>query len=147
MTPYSQDLRKPILDTVQRGDGSLRQIARRFLVSVLESSDSIEQITNDESPKTFRQRPCARVPAGRHGHHHHLGRAWEYFHQRRRLKYQGEAPPAKRLSSTGLYPKGRQAQRPQPRRFRPSGYNSLHSVTLKPHAMPVPLFSPPSLRR
>ena len=34
MTPYSQDLRKRILDTVQRGDGSLRQIARRFLVSV-----------------------------------------------------------------------------------------------------------------
>jgi len=34
MTPYSQDLRKRILDTVQRGDGSLRQIAHRFLVSV-----------------------------------------------------------------------------------------------------------------
>ena len=34
MTPYSQDLRKRILDTVQRGDGSLRQIARRFWVSV-----------------------------------------------------------------------------------------------------------------
>jgi transposase len=34
MRPYSQDLRKRILDTVQRGDGSLRQIARRFLVSV-----------------------------------------------------------------------------------------------------------------
>ena len=34
MTPYSQDLRQRILDTVQRGDGSLRQIARRFLVSV-----------------------------------------------------------------------------------------------------------------
>jgi transposase len=34
MTPYSQDLRKRILDTAQRGDGSLRQIARRFLVSV-----------------------------------------------------------------------------------------------------------------
>jgi transposase len=34
MTPYSQDLRKRILDTVQRGDGSLRQIARRFLVSI-----------------------------------------------------------------------------------------------------------------
>src|SRR5712671_789383 len=34
MTPYSQDLRKRILETVQRGDGSLRQIARRFLVSV-----------------------------------------------------------------------------------------------------------------
>src|SRR5258705_12638191 len=34
MTPYSQDLRKRILETVQRGDGSLRQIASRFLVSV-----------------------------------------------------------------------------------------------------------------
>src|SRR3954470_5830875 len=34
MTPYSQDLRQRILDTVQRREGSLRQIARRFLVSV-----------------------------------------------------------------------------------------------------------------
>src|ERR1700704_2882904 len=34
MTPYSQDLRQRVLDTVQRGDGSLRQIARRFLVSI-----------------------------------------------------------------------------------------------------------------
>jgi transposase len=34
MTPYSQDLRQRVLDTVQRGDGSVRQIARRFLVSV-----------------------------------------------------------------------------------------------------------------
>ena len=34
MTPYSQDLRQRILDTVQRGDGSVRQIAVRFLVSV-----------------------------------------------------------------------------------------------------------------
>jgi transposase len=34
MKAYSQDLRKRILDTVQRGDGTLRQIARRFLVSV-----------------------------------------------------------------------------------------------------------------
>jgi transposase len=34
MTPYSQDLRQRILDTIQRGDGSVRQIARRFLVSV-----------------------------------------------------------------------------------------------------------------
>jgi transposase len=33
MKPYSQDLRQRILDTVGRGDGSLRQIARRFLVS------------------------------------------------------------------------------------------------------------------
>src|SRR3954468_5928128 len=33
MTPDSQDLRKRILETVQRGDGSLRPIARRFLVS------------------------------------------------------------------------------------------------------------------
>src|SRR3954466_14038004 len=34
MRAYSQDLRERILDTVQRGDGSLRQIAARFLVSV-----------------------------------------------------------------------------------------------------------------
>src|SRR4051812_8971953 len=34
MRPYSQDLRQRILDTIQRGDGSVRQIARRFLVSV-----------------------------------------------------------------------------------------------------------------
>src|SRR3954462_1412763 len=34
MIPYSQDLRERVLETVQRGDGSLRQIARRFLVSV-----------------------------------------------------------------------------------------------------------------
>jgi transposase len=34
MKPISEDLRERILDTVQRGDGSLRQIARRFLVSV-----------------------------------------------------------------------------------------------------------------
>src|SRR5947209_5904813 len=34
MTPYSHDLRQRILETVQRGEGSLRQIARRFLVSL-----------------------------------------------------------------------------------------------------------------
>ena len=34
MTAYSQDLRTRILATVERGEGSLRQIARRFLVSV-----------------------------------------------------------------------------------------------------------------
>ncbi len=34
MKAYSQDLRERILDTVQHGDGSLRQIARRFLASV-----------------------------------------------------------------------------------------------------------------
>src|SRR5258707_10359102 len=34
MTPYSQDLPRRVLDTVQRGEGSLRQIARRFLVSL-----------------------------------------------------------------------------------------------------------------
>jgi transposase len=34
MRPYSQDLRQRILDTIQRGDGSVRQIAGRFLVSV-----------------------------------------------------------------------------------------------------------------
>src|SRR4051812_26852950 len=34
MTPYSQDLRQRVLDTVRRREGSLRQIARRFLVSI-----------------------------------------------------------------------------------------------------------------
>jgi transposase len=34
MTPYSPDLRQRILETVLRGEGSLRQIARRFLVSL-----------------------------------------------------------------------------------------------------------------
>ena len=34
MTPYSQDLRQRILETVQRREGSLRQIAQRFLVSL-----------------------------------------------------------------------------------------------------------------
>lgn len=34
MPLYSQDLRKRVIDTVERGDGSLRQIAKRFLVSV-----------------------------------------------------------------------------------------------------------------
>jgi transposase len=34
MSPSSRDLRKRIIDTVERGEGSLRQIARRFLVSL-----------------------------------------------------------------------------------------------------------------
>src|SRR4051812_35764926 len=34
MTPYSQDLRQRIIETVEGGEGSLRQIARRFLVSL-----------------------------------------------------------------------------------------------------------------
>jgi transposase len=34
MRPYSQDLRQRILQTIERGEGSLRQIARRFLVSL-----------------------------------------------------------------------------------------------------------------
>ena len=34
MQAYSQDLRQRILDTAQHGEGSLRQIARRFLVSI-----------------------------------------------------------------------------------------------------------------
>ena len=34
MRPYSQDLRRRILDTVARGEGSLRQIAQRFLVNI-----------------------------------------------------------------------------------------------------------------
>lgn len=34
MTPYSEDLRQRIVDTASRRDGTLRQIAQRFLVSV-----------------------------------------------------------------------------------------------------------------
>jgi transposase len=34
MPDYSQDLRKRVIDTVECGDGSLRQIAQRFLVSL-----------------------------------------------------------------------------------------------------------------
>jgi transposase len=34
MTPYSEDLRQRVVGTIQRGDGSVRQIASRFLVSV-----------------------------------------------------------------------------------------------------------------
>jgi len=34
MTPYSQDLRQRVVETIQSGDGSVRQIASRFLVSV-----------------------------------------------------------------------------------------------------------------
>jgi transposase len=34
MTPYSQDLRQRIVDTVLRGEGTVSQIAERFLVSV-----------------------------------------------------------------------------------------------------------------
>lgn len=34
MTPYSQDLRQRVVETIRRGDGSVRQVASRFLVSV-----------------------------------------------------------------------------------------------------------------
>src|SRR3954464_9044668 len=34
MTPYSQDLRQRIVDTIQRGDGTIGQVAERFLVSL-----------------------------------------------------------------------------------------------------------------
>src|SRR5438309_3849031 len=34
MTPYSRDLRQRIIETATRRDGTLRQIAQRFLVSV-----------------------------------------------------------------------------------------------------------------
>jgi transposase len=34
MTPYSQDLRRRIIDTALQGDGTMAQIAERFLVSV-----------------------------------------------------------------------------------------------------------------
>src|SRR5258708_33313623 len=33
MTPYSQDLRQRIVETIRRGDGTIRQVAERFLVS------------------------------------------------------------------------------------------------------------------
>ncbi len=34
MSPYSHDLRQRVLDAVERGEGSIRQIARRFVVSL-----------------------------------------------------------------------------------------------------------------
>src|SRR3954468_9477568 len=34
MRHYSQDLRQLIVDTVQRGEGTVRQIAERFFVSI-----------------------------------------------------------------------------------------------------------------
>jgi transposase len=34
MAPYSHDLRQRVLDAVERGEGSIRQIARRFVVSL-----------------------------------------------------------------------------------------------------------------
>jgi transposase len=34
MRPYSRDLRQRIVDTVRRGEGTIRQVAKRFLVSV-----------------------------------------------------------------------------------------------------------------
>src|SRR4029453_4812881 len=34
MTPYSRDLRQRIVDTVKRGDATIRQVADRFLVSL-----------------------------------------------------------------------------------------------------------------
>src|SRR3954470_18928158 len=34
MTPYSQDLRQRIVDTIQRGDETIGRVAERFLVSV-----------------------------------------------------------------------------------------------------------------
>src|SRR5262245_18092072 len=34
MPVYSQDLRRRVIDTIERGDGSLRQIAQQFLVSL-----------------------------------------------------------------------------------------------------------------
>jgi transposase len=34
MSPYSRDLRRRVIETVERGEGSLGQIAKRFLVSL-----------------------------------------------------------------------------------------------------------------
>ena len=34
MSPYSEDLRKRVVDAVDQGDGSLRGLARRFCVRV-----------------------------------------------------------------------------------------------------------------
>src|SRR5262245_15681137 len=53
MTPYSHDLRQRILDTVQRREGSVRQIARRFLVSVSFVTRLLKQYrsTNSLEPK------------------------------------------------------------------------------------------------
>ena len=43
MQSYSQDLRKRILDTVERGEESFRQIARRFLVSISFVTDLVQR--------------------------------------------------------------------------------------------------------
>src|ERR1043165_7716850 len=51
MTPLSQDLRQRILDTVQRREGSLRQIARRFLVSVSFVTRLLRTSRNPGSPE------------------------------------------------------------------------------------------------
>src|SRR5882724_10553801 len=51
MTPYSQDLRQRVVDTVQRREGSLRQIARRFLVSVSFVTRLLKQYRSTGSPE------------------------------------------------------------------------------------------------
>src|SRR5882672_6193498 len=51
MTPYSQDLRQRVVDTVQRREGSLRQIARRFLVSVSFVTRLLKQYRSTGSPQ------------------------------------------------------------------------------------------------
>src|SRR3954454_7856277 len=53
MIPYSQDLRERILETVRRGEGSLRQIARRFLVSVsfVTRLSRLHRVTGSLEPK------------------------------------------------------------------------------------------------
>ena len=51
MTAYSQDLRKRILETVERGEGSLRQIARRFLVSLSFITRLLQRYRSTGSPE------------------------------------------------------------------------------------------------
>ena len=56
MTPYSQDLRQRVVDTVQRREGSLRQIARRFLVSVSFVTGLLKQYRSTSSLEPQGQR-------------------------------------------------------------------------------------------
>jgi transposase-like protein len=62
MTPFSQDLRQRIIDTVLRGEGTMAQIAARFLVSVsfvtrllqlYRTTDSVEPRPTAEATRRY----------------------------------------------------------------------------------------------
>jgi transposase len=66
MPVYSQDLRQRVIDTVERGEGSSRQIARRFLVSLSFVTRLLrhDRDTGSVEPKPHRGgRPSALGPA------------------------------------------------------------------------------------